>query len=832
MAMRAVLIAVRALSREWRSGELGVLLLALTVAVAALTAVGFVVSRVDAAVELQASEVLAADLRLDGPAPLSSAYLDEAHRRGLATATSVGTMSVVFAGGRSQLTSLRAVGGGYPLRGKVVLARKAFGTPEDVIGVPPRGEVWPESRLLVALGADVGDQLSIGAAEFRVGRALVTRPDQGSTFAELAPALLMNAADLPATRLIQPGSRARYALLFAGNRDDVAAFRVWLAANKQPGERVRDIGDASPQIRDATDRAGRFLSLASLVAVLLCAIAVAMAARRYVQRHLDSVALMKTLGASRAFTLTVSLVQLGLLALPAAAVGAGIGFVAQAGLVRALRGLLAVTTLPPPSLMPIAVAFVTLLAVIAGFALPPLLQLSRVPAIRVLRRDVGAPPLAIWLAFLPALLAIIGLIYWVVRDPTLVLGFTAGLGVFLAVLALCGALLVRLAGAFRGQVGVAWRYGIANLGRRRAESIVQVVAFGLGLMVLLLLALVRRDLLEDWRGSLPADVPNFFFINIPPGDRASFDKFLRDAGADTSRALPMIRARLIAVNGRPIEDTPVGAERGGGLATREQNLTWSTELGTDNKVVEGHWWSAGDHGKPLVSIATEFRDAVGLKLGDRLSFDVAGETFEVTVASVRLVKWDSFQPNFFLVFPPGLLDATAGTWMMSAYFAPDKPRPIAQLVRRFPSVSVFDMDSILAQVRGVIDKAAIAVQSVFLFTLFAGLTVLLAAVQASRDERRFESAILRTLGASRRTVRASVLAEFVTMGLLAGVLAAGGASLGGYLIARHVLDVRYTFDAWIWLWGLGAGAVLVAGSGWLATRSVVRQSPALTLRGG
>lgn len=454
------------------------------------------------------------------------------------------------------------------------------------------------------------------------------------------------------------------------------------------------------------------------------------------------------------------------------------------------------------------------------------------PAIRVLRRDVGPPPLVIWLAFWPAAIAIIGLIYWVVRDFVLMAGFVTGLAIFVAVLALGGAMLVRVAGALRGHVGVAWRYGVANLARRRAESVVQVVAFGLGIMVLLLLALVRRDLLEDWRASLPADVPNFFFVNIPPGDRDAFLAYLHEAGAEVSRALPMIRGRMTAINGRLLDELSFPKEDGDGFASREQNLTWSTGLGADNELVAGRWWRPEDAGQPLVSIATEYRDSIGLKLGDRLSFDVAGESFTVQVASVRQVKWDSFQPNFFLVFPPGLLDATAGTWMTSAYFAPGEPRPIAQLVKRFPSVSVFDLDSILAQVRGVIDKAAVAVQSVFLFTLLAGFTVLLAAVQASRDERRFESAMLRTLGASRRTVRAGVLAEFVTLGLLAGTLAAIGASLAGYLVARHVLDVTYHFDIRVWLWGLAAGAVFVAGGGWLATRAVVNQSPLLTLRRG
>lgn len=246
----------------------------------------------------------------------------------------------------------------------------------------------------------------------------------------------------------------------------------------------------------------------------------------------------------------------------------------------------------------------------------------------------------------------------------------------------------------------------------------------------------------------------------------------------------------------------------------------------------GRWWSEPDYGKPLVSLATEFQESHGLKLGDRLTFDVAGETFDATVASIRKVKWDSFQPNFFIAFPPGLLEDAAGTWMTSARFEGDPSRIIAGLVRRFPSVSVFDVEDLLAQVRSVIDKAVVAVQSVFVFTLFAGLTVLLAAVQSSRDERRYESVMLRTLGASRAVVRQGVLAEFTALGLLAGMLAALGATVAGYFVARHMLELPYTPDPWVWIVGLIAGAALVAASGWLATRSVVRQPPLQTLRGG
>jgi len=828
--VKALRLALRTLGREWRSGELGVLLLALTVAVAALTGVGFLVSRISAAVALQASAVLAADLRLGSPQPLAEAYFVEAARRGVRAARSTNLLSVVFNGDASQLTNIAAVTAGYPLRGRVLVADEPFARGTPAAGVPPPGEVWPDSKLLAAIGAQVGSRLTIGAAEFRVGRVLISRPDQGGTFAELAPTLLMNAADLPATRLIQPGSRVSYGGLFAADRSRIDAFKGWLAEHKRRGERLRDITEASPQVRNAVERAGRFLSLASLVSVLLCAIAVAMAAGRYVHRHLDTVALLKTLGATRGFTLGVSVLQLLALALAAATAGAALGFIAQEWLLRTIRGLLSVTELPAASATPLAVGFVTAVAVLAGFALPPLLQLSRVPALRVLRRDVGPPPPLVLLAFGPALAVVLLLIYWVVPERRMFLYFTAGLVVFVLVLTLAGVLLVALAGRLRGRVGVAWRFGVANLSRRRAESVVQLVAFGTGIMVLLLLSILRTDLNSDWRRTLPQNLPNYFFVNIPPEARAEFVSFLEAQGARTTRMLPMIRGRLIAINGRPIESIrgPRGEDN---FATREQNLTWAAELGPDNRVVAGRWWDAADAGRPLVSLASEFQEALGLKVGDQLTFDIAGETREVTVASIRKVKWDTFQPNFFIVFPPGVLEGVAGTYLTSAYFTPGAARSLAQLAHRFPSVSIFDIDELLGEVRAVLDKAALAVQSVFVFTLLAGLTVLLAAVQSSRDERRYESAMLRTLGASRGTVVQGVLAEFATLGSLSGLLAAFGASLAAYFLTTQWLELHYVFELLPWLEGVLGGALLVAAGGWLATRSVVAQPPLTTLRG-
>ncbi|HTB65857.1 MAG TPA: FtsX-like permease family protein [Steroidobacteraceae bacterium] len=830
--MHALKLALRTLLREWRSGELGVLLLALTTAVAALTGVGFLVGRIDTAVREQATQVLAADLRISSTQPLPDTLFAGAARRGVHAARIETLLSVVFRGDDSQLANVEAVSDGYPLRGTLLVADQPFATGTATQAIPGRGEVWPSSKLLATLGGGIGAQLSIGAASLKVTRVLIARPDQGANLSDLAPSLIMNLEDLPATQLIQPGSRVSYSGLFAADPAVIAAFRPWLLDNARPSDRLRDVSEASPQLENAVDRAGRFLTLASLVSVLLCSIAVAMSARQYVRRHLDAVALLKTLGATRGFTLSVSLLQLITVALLASLAGSVIGFLAQEWLLRAVRDLLGTAILPPANLAPLGMGVTAALAVLAGFAVPPLLQLARVPPLRVLRRDVGPPPPLVILAFGPAVLVVIGLVGWAVRDIRLALQFLVGLAAFLAVLAGAGFALVTLCGRLRGRVGVAWRYGIANLNRRRADSMVQIAAFGAGLMVLLVLGVVRDDLENDWRRSLPADAPNYFFVNIPPADRNGFTQFLEQRGARLSRVLPMLRGRLTAINGQSVESMRFAAGQGRGFSGREQNVTWASALGNDNQIVSGEWWPADYHGAPQVSLATEFQESLGVAVGDKVSFDIGGEPFVATVSSIRKVKWDSFQPNFFVVFSPGVLDAVAGTFLTSAYFHPTDPHVMAQLARRFPSVSIFNVDDLLAQVRGIIDKAILAVQSVFAFTLFAGLVVLLAAVQSSREERRFESAMLRTLGASGAIVWQGVMAEFVALGLLAGGLAVAGAALAGAFVATRVLQVPYAFDPWLPVIGVGGGALLVCISGWLATRSVISQPPMLTLRGG
>jgi putative ABC transport system permease protein len=428
--------------------------------------------------------------------------------------------------------------------------------------------------------------------------------------------------------------------------------------------------------------------------------------------------------------------------------------------------------------------------------------------------------------------AVLALLFWIVRDARLVSYVAGGLAATFALLAVAGWLLVKALAPLRGGVGVAWRYGLANISRRGRDSIVQIVAFGLGFMVLLLLALVRNDLLRDWKASLPAGAPNYFMINIRPDEGDAVRAFFEQRGLPPTELVPMVRARLASINGRDVSSMTFKSERAKEFVEREANLTWVGKLRDDNKIVAGTWWRAGDGLGPRVSLEQDYAERLGIGLGDTLTYDVAGEMISARVTSLREVRWDSFQPNFFVVFSPGVLDQVAGTLITSVHVEASQRAALVDLVRQFPEVTVIDLDTLLGQVRDVMDKATLAVQYVFLFTLLAGLMVLLAAVQATRDERRYESAMLRTLGASRLVVFQGVVAEFVVLGVLSGLLAAAGATAAGYFLATEVFGLKYTPDPWVWVAGLVGGALLVGAAGVLATRSVLTQPPMATLRQG
>lgn len=825
-------LALRMLARDWRSGELTVLLSALVIAVTSLTAVAFLTDRVGQAVERRAAESLAADLRLASTRPISASYDAEARARGLETAHLTSMASVVFAGeddaSRFTLSAVRAATEGYPLRGRLKVSDSLLGEEYLVRGAPPPGEAWASPRLLTRLDTDIGASLRVGEVTVRATRVLVSRPDEGFRFTDLAPTLLINETDLQASGLIQPGSRVAYRALYSGSRAQVEAFRPVLERLIEPGEELEDIRDANPQIQSAMDRAGRFLNLASLISVLLAAVAVAMSARRYAHRHRDRVALMKCLGARQRQILLSSLAQMMMLALSAAAVGAALGYLAHSGLAWLMRDMIQ-QVLPPPGWSPVGLGIVTATLVLAGFALPDLLQLRKTPPLRVLRHDVAPPPIRYGLSWLAAIAAVLGLLLWLVEDTRLVLMIFSGVAATFAVLALAGWLMVRGLNGLRGAAGVAWRFGLANLSRRGRESVAQVVAFGLGLMVLLLLTTVRNELMDDWRASLPQDAPNQFLINIQPGEVEGIRQFFGDRGLREPDMAPMVRGRMTRINGEDVSDMTFPNPQGRRWALRDANLTWAENLQVGNQIVSGEFW---DHRQPgaEISIESDFAADLGVGLGDVVEFDVAGESVSGEITSVRDVAWDSFRPNFFVVFAPGILDGYPATWITSVHVEERQKKAILDLMRKFPSVTAIDIDAVLAQVRDVMDKAALAVQAVFVFTLLAGIIVLWAAVQATRDERRYESAMLRTLGATRSRVLWGVASEFIAIGLLAGLLASCGASLVAWLFSTRLLELDYTFNPVIWLAGPVAGVLVVGASGMAATWRVVTTAPVSVLR--
>ncbi len=827
--MNAASYALRTFGRELRSGELLVLLAAVALAVAALTSVGFLTDRIGRAVARQANEILAADLRLRSPEEIPDEWRQAAAEHGLQTADTQTFPSVVFAGEANALATIKAVSESYPLRGDVRIADRLFGTERVAEGIPERGSVWADGALLARLGIGVGDKLSLGAADFAVGAVLTYRPDQGLGFASLAPSLLVNIEDIPMSGLVTEGSRVGYALLVAGPEEAVDDFYAAVEDRLPEDVRTRSREDSGERAAAAADRADRFLSLTAVISVLLSAVAIAMSARRFAHRRMDTVALMKSLGATQRFVITGAALQLLLVGALGVVAGSLIGYGAEELLTFMLADMLE-GDLPPAGWGPVGTAGGAALVLLTGFALPSLIQLRNTPPLKVLRHDEMPPPPSRWLVAGFSLVAVALLLYRAVPDGPMLAIVLGGLLVVGGALYLAGRLLVALLGRSRGGVGIAWRYGLANVARRGRDSAVQVVAFGLGLTVLLLLSFVRTDLLAEWQQSIDADAPNHFLINIQPHERESIAQIFEDAGIAAPEFVPLVRARMTEINHESVATREYAEEDGEWMANREQNLTYARELSASNTLVAGEWWPEDYAGPPLVSVEEEAAMELGVDLGDSLQFVVAGQEVTATVASIRHVNWDSFRPNFFLVLSPGSLDAFPTTFVSSLRIEQEEAGVLLALVRAHPSVSVIDLGAILAQVQAIIDQATLAVQAVFVFTLAAGIAVLFAAVQSTIDERRFESAMLRALGVRRRTVLSGVLAEFAALGFAAGLLAAAGASILAAVIAVRLFELDYSFNPMLWVTGLAGGVLLVCASGFVAARGAINAPPADVLR--
>ena len=825
----------RTLLRDLRAGELRLLAVAVTLAVAALTSVAFFADRLQGGLQRDALQILGGDAVVASDNPTPASFVQRARALGLQGVTSVGFPTMGRAsdaqGGASRLVAFKSVQPGYPLRGSLTVA-DAPGAPEQTTrDIPAPGEVWVDAPLLDALGLKMGDPLLLGDASLRIARIIVIEPDRGAGFMAFAPRVMVNEVDVAATGLVQPASRLTYRFAVAGEPRAVREFSAWAATEvEQPGVhgvRLESIESGRPEMQQTLDRAQKFLSLVALLAALLSAVAVALAARGFAAGHLDASAMLRVLGQSQRAIAGSYAVEFLLVGLAASALGVLLGYAVHHVFVLLLAGLVE-SSLPGASPWPAALGLGVGLTLLVAFGLPPVLQLAQVPPLRVIRRDIGG--------LRPASVAVLGLgvagfaalLLVVSSDLKLGLiavgGFAVAVGVF-ALLSWLAVLLLRK--SVNESTAPRWLVlATRQISARPAYAVVQVSSLAVGLLALVLLVLLRTDLIASWRAATPADAPNRFVINVMPDQGEAFRATLKDAGVAKMDWYPMFRGRLVAINGQPINPDDFTEERAQRLVDREFNLSHAADKPPHNEIAAGQW-RAGEAG--AISVETGLAETLGLKLGDTMTFDIAGTPTEGRVTSLRKVDWASMHVNFFVMFPLAEMPEMPITYI-AAYRAPDQPGFDNALVRQFPNITNVDMSSTIAQVQRVLDQVIRAVEFLFGFTLVAGLIVLFAAVSATREERAREFAIMRAMGAGSRLLGSVQRAELAGVGLLAGFLASVVAIGVGWAMARYAFEFSWTASPWVPLAGSVVGAVLALIAGWWGLREVLRRPVVETLR--
>jgi putative ABC transport system permease protein len=806
----------------WRSGALRVLVFSLVLAVTAISAIGFFTQRVETALNQQGGLLLGGDLAVIADHAIPDDLLNRAESQGLATAKTYEFSSMVVFGETSQLAEIKAVEQAFPLRGDLTLGKYTSDLGKVVKNAPKSGAVWVEPRLANLLNIKVGDVVEVGERKLHVGAILVREPSRGGDMFGFAPRLMMNAADLPSTKLIQYGSRVKYQLLLAASPQKINQYYAQTKPTLSRGEKIQDVRNARPEIKSALDKAQQFLGLSAMVSVILAMVAMLLSSLPYIKQSLDAFALMRCFGASKSTVLQVLAIQTILIAFFSALLGVFLGFIAQFGLAK-LAGSLFLETLPPASSAPVFIGLAASIAMMFALVLPHAWQMRNLTAMNILRRETLAQPISAQAKFLPAALVMCAMIFWQARDVKL------AASTILALVLLCVAIvglsyvLVTLANRLfmlspKSQVLNDMKLGVLGLKRRFGLSTAQMIGFSMGLMVLMLLALIRGDLIRNWQASLPIDAPNRFIINIQPSQINGVKQFFEKQEIKGGSIFPMVRGRLISKNGKDISTTQWQDERAKHLAEREFNLSWAAQMQSDNQILSGRWWTPKEYGKPYLSIEQDLAKTLGIRLGDKLLFDVAGDPLTLTVTSLRKVDWDTMRANFFAVTPPGVLDNYSANYISSFHLPIGADAAMNQLIRNYPNLTVIDVAALMQQVRGIMQKMSSTIEYVFAFSLLAGLAVLYAALIATREERIAEATLMRVFGASRRQVSVAYVAEFACIGLVSAFIATLAANLLAYYISAQILNIPFQFNATLAFGITLIAAFIIPLAAWLGLR--------------
>ena len=822
------MLGFRLLWRDWRGGELGILLSALIVAVAIVTGIALFAERIDQGLAAQSNNFLAADRVLETSSQVANEWLRQADSIGLNRGVVLSFPSMVYVGNSMQRAAVKAVSGTYPLRGSLEVSDEPFAAGYKLQAAPPAGEVWIDSRLFPQLDIAIGDMLGVGEISLKVTRVVISEPDNSGNPLGFGPRVLMNIDDIAATNVVRPGSRVEYRYLFAGDEEQLDQYGAWLVQRMDKEMRWIKLQDAQPRIARALERAETFLLLAGSLGVGLAGIAIALAARRYSERHFDYVAMMKSLGASSRRILSLYGLNLVLLACIAVIAGWVAGWLIQFSFMVILREYIPVSELPPLGYKPFITGAITALVCLLAFALPPMIGLKNVSPLRVIRRDDLASPLSASLTYTLGVAGLTGLMWWYSGSWLLTLSVLSGVALTFVIVGAFAWIALRGTQTIGMQAGSTMGLALASLRRRGVQNALQVVIFSLAIMLLLMLSLIRTSIIEEWQLQLPEKTPNHFLLNVTPEQVPSVEELLAERAFSIDEQYPIVRGRLTHINGSAVDEA-LPDEQSRQNVDRPFNMTWSENLPYENSITSGKWWD-DEPAQQSVSVEQGLAERLGIRVGDELQFSIGSDVLSVNVASIRSLNWDSMRPNFFMIFPPSVLGEYPATYISSFYLPPDQKSFLNEFVNNFPTVVIIEVDAIIAQIRTIVGQVSSAIELVLALILVSGLLVLIASVKASLDERFRESAILRTLGARRNLVLGGLVIEFAVLGFLAGLMGAFTAEVSVFLLQTQVLDMRFSPHPWVWVFGPLLGALMTAITGYISCRKVVDISPVQVLR--